>query len=68
MKDTKVEQCPHCGEHEFWQGFTTQAIAAGEKYAGLGKTGKLEYTICKACGSIVQTKVLNLEQLMEQGR
>jgi len=58
MSKVVIEKCPYCNGTDFGVGY--QQGQASIMRNSLGFSGsKVEYLICKECGSVVHSKVLN---------
>lgn len=58
----EVQECPYCKKNEFieaWQGGNSSVTS------GFARSAKLCHTICKNCGSVVRSYVVNPEDLMK---
>lgn len=60
----EIEKCPYCGNTEFAKGYGIQAIYPSSLFANALHAGKLEYTVCVKCSSIVHVRATDVNKLM----
>ena len=64
MKNVKIAECPFCGGMEFVEGcHRGYGAIAG---SGLLASSDLYHQICRDCGSVVRSYVMNPEQLLKR--
>lgn len=62
MKGIKIEKCPYCESTNFTKGYQ---LAQGSVYPqkfGFKMGSSIEHIICKDCGSIIHSRVINIER------
>ena len=61
MQEILIKECPYCGGNDFGEGYQ---LAQGSIVKNLWafKASKVTHIICKACGSIVHSRIEDPER------
>ena len=61
MREIQIDYCPYCNSRHFAKGYQSDRAGMYKGKLGIVLGSIIEHLICKDCGSIVHSKVLNPE-------